>query len=92
MRSALSILLLAMLMSISARGQGVSFEAAEGAVRIDLSGMIDIEGYQVSDPPPGLVFGEGGAFFNPRLTVFGDFRLGQRVYGFVQLRADRGFD
>ena len=66
MRSALSILLLAMLMSVSARGQGVSFETAEGAVRMDLSGIIDLEGYQVSSPPPGLIYGEGGAFFNPR--------------------------
>ena len=66
MRFALSVLLLTMLISARAWGQGVSFEAAGGSVRMDLSGIVDLEGYHVSDPPPGLIFGEGGAFFNPR--------------------------
>lgn len=72
--------------------QGATVESAGGTVRLDLSGVLDLEGYKVSDPPPGLVFGSGGASFNPRLSLFADFRLGKRVYGFVQVRADRGFD
>lgn len=80
------------LASSSALAQGISVEGAEGAARLQFSGVVDLEGYQVSDPPPGLIYGEGGALFNPRLTAFIDVWLGKRFYGFAQVRADRGFD
>jgi hypothetical protein len=79
-----------MLLSATAWAQGVSVE--KGDLRADLSGMLDLEAYDTSAPPPGLVFGDGGGFLNPRLTVFGGVRMGQRAFAFVQLRADRGFD
>ncbi|OFW22066.1 MAG: hypothetical protein A3H97_08510 [Acidobacteria bacterium RIFCSPLOWO2_02_FULL_65_29] len=86
------MLLFVLLVSPEAWAQDSAVESAGGAFRLELSGVLDLEGYQVSDPPPGLVYGTGGTFFNPRLAVFADFRLGKRVYGLVQARADRGFD
>lgn len=92
MRPELWMLLFLLAVPGRAGAQGVAMVSESGAVRLDLGGMLDLEGYQVSDPPPGLVFGSGGAFFNPRLMLFGDVKLGAHVYGFVQVRADRGFD
>ena len=62
-----------------------------GFFRADLSGLIDLEGYSIDQRPPGLLFSQH-SFFNPRLTLFLDTRLGPHLYSFVQFRADRGFD
>jgi hypothetical protein len=63
-----------------------------GFFRSDLSGLIDLEGYYIDERPPGLLFGNGDSFFNPRLSLFLDTRLGPHFYSLVQMRADRGFD
>jgi hypothetical protein len=70
----------------------LSFSGAGNEVRAHLSGTLDLEGYTFSQPPPGLIYANGNALFNPRLTLFLDSQLGNKVYGFVQARADRGFD
>jgi hypothetical protein len=63
-----------------------------GTARAELSGLVDVEGYTIDRRPPGLIFGGGDALVNPRLTLFLDGWLGKHLYGFVQARADRGFD
>ncbi|MBI3878706.1 MAG: hypothetical protein HY301_01395 [Verrucomicrobia bacterium] len=63
-----------------------------GFFRTDLSGRLDLEGYYHEGNPPGLIFPTDNFFFNPRLSLFLDARLGEQFYSFVQFRADRGFD
>ncbi len=63
-----------------------------GPLRVELSGLADLEGYYVDRRPAGLLFGGEDSFFNPRLTLFADARLGRRWYAFTEARVDRGFD
>jgi hypothetical protein len=70
----------------------LTVRSPEGTVRARLSGLADLEGWWTDRPPPGLVFGDGGGFVNPRLSLFLDVWLGERFYGMAQFRADRGFD
>lgn len=67
-------------------------QSANGFFRSDLSGLFDLEGYFIDQRPPGLIFGNGDSFFNPRLSLFLDTRLGPHFYSLVQARVDRGFD
>ncbi len=67
-------------------------QSSGGFFRSDLSGLIDLEGYYLDQRPPGLIFGNGDAFFNPRLSLFLDTHLGPHFYSLVQARVDRGFD
>jgi len=69
----------------------LSLRSSNGFFRSDLSGLLDLEGYYVDQRPPGLLF-DDESFFNPRLTLFLDTRLGDHFYSFVQARLDRGFD
>lgn len=69
----------------------LTLKSANGFFRSDLTGLLDLEGYYVDQRPPGLLF-EDESFFNPRLTLFLDTRLGDHFYAFVQARLDRGFD
>ncbi len=61
-------------------------------VRMRLSGLMDLEGYYVQQPAPGLIETTSDSLFNPRLTSFFDAQIGTRVYAFAQGRVDRGFD
>jgi len=70
----------------------LTFAAFDGQVRARLSGTLDLEGYHLPQPSPGLIYTEGHNLFNPRLSLFLDAQLGPQVYLFVQTRADRGFD
>lgn len=70
----------------------LSVNSPAGTVRARLSGTLDVEQYQFSSPPPGLLVSAGDALFNPRLTMFLDVQLGGWAYLFVQGRLDRGFD
>jgi hypothetical protein len=56
------------------------------------SGILDLEGYRLSQPSPDILFTESKNLFSPRLTVFVDAQLGPRIYAFTQTRIDRGFD
>jgi hypothetical protein len=69
----------------------LSLKSSNGFFRADLTGLLDLEGYYVDQRPPGLLF-EDESFFNPRLTLFLDTRIGPHFYCFVQARLDRGFD
>ena len=70
---------------------GLHVQSPSGLFRADLSGLLDLEAYYIDQRPPGLVFSPH-SFFNPRITLFLDARLGPHLYSFVQFRADRGFD
>ncbi|MEN9663274.1 MAG: hypothetical protein RL324_2223 [Verrucomicrobiota bacterium] len=67
-------------------------ETMQGQVRVQASGTLDLEGYQFSQPSPGLLFTNGHSLLNPRLSVYLDAELGRRLYAFAQMRVDRGFD
>ena len=70
----------------------LTFAAWGDRFRARLSGTLELEGYELPQPAPGLIYTENHALLNPRLTLFLDAQLGPAVYGFVQSRADRGFD
>lgn len=67
-------------------------ESTTGWFRSDLSGLLDLEQYYADQPAPGLLLTEDDWFFNPRLSLFLDTKLGQHFYSLVQVRFDRGFD
>ncbi len=70
----------------------LAVSAWDDAVRARLSGILSLEGYAISQPPPGLVFTRSNRLFNPRLALFLNGQAGPRLFGFVQARVDRGFD
>jgi hypothetical protein len=72
--------------------QALTFSAAETQLRARISGTLELEGYDFQTPPPGVIDAPGRRLFNPRLSVFVDAQFGPTLYGFVQVRADRGFD
>src|SRR5438874_2806544 len=69
----------------------LSLKTRDGLFQAQLSGLLDLEGYYIDQRPPGLIL-EDESFFNPRLSLFVDAKLGQHFYGFLQARVDRGFD
>jgi hypothetical protein len=72
--------------------RALTVASRDGSLRAQLSGLLDVEGYWIDQRPPGLIFGDGDSFVNPRLSLFLDAHAGRHVYGFVQARFDRGFD
>jgi len=70
----------------------LTFSAFDGAFRVRFSGTVDLEGYHLQQPPPGLLYTDRHNLFNPRLTLFLDSQIGSHVYVFAQARLDRGFD
>jgi hypothetical protein len=72
--------------------QLLTFSNEDGEIRARLSGTIELEGYVFPQPAPAYLASRSDALFNPRFTTFLDVQLGSNVYGFVQFRADRGFD
>lgn len=76
---------------LDAVDDALSLKSRNGVFRADVSGLLDLEGYYVDQRPPGLLY-EDESFFNPRLSLFLDARLGEHFYAFAQARFDRGFD
>jgi len=72
--------------------EALSFSGWNDAVRMHVSGTLDLEGYYLSLPESGLIFSPGHYLFNPRLSLFLDAQIGRHLYGFVQARADNGID
>ena len=70
----------------------LTWSAFQDQFRARLSGALDVEGYDVQLPAPGLIHSTDRTLFNPRLSVFLDAQFGAHVYVFAQARADRGFD
>jgi len=73
-------------------GEKLIFSSGDGTSRGRISGTLDLEAYRVQAPAPGLIFTDSDFLFTPRLTLFLDAQVGERVYLFAQARADRGFD
>ena len=71
--------------------EALSLKTRDGLFQAQLTGLLDLEGYYIDQRPPGLIF-EDESFFNPRLSLFVDAKLGRHFYGFLQARVDRGFD
>lgn len=72
--------------------EALTFNAFNNQLRARLSGLLDLEAYSFQQPAPGLIFSDGHALFNPRLSLFVDAQFGPKLYFFGQARADRGFD
>ncbi len=72
--------------------EAFTWSAFNGQVRSRLSGLFDLELYEMDLPAPGLIDTEDHFLVNPRLTVFFDAQIGKEVYFFLQTRVDRGFD
>ncbi|HZZ19883.1 MAG TPA: hypothetical protein VFE25_10960 [Opitutaceae bacterium] len=70
----------------------LSFSTLNDQVRMHLSGTVDLEGYYVSQEDPALFETDAHTFVVPRLSLFLDVQIGAHLYGFVQARADDGFD
>ena len=71
-------------------GDRLNFDLAGGALRLRISGSLELEGYAASDPVSDTVSGDKDGFFNPRLTLYLDAQAGARGYFFAQGRLDRG--
>ena len=73
-------------------GERLTITAFDDQLRVRFSGTLDLEYYNYSQPPPGVIFAEGDNLFNPRLTTFLDAQIGAQFYFFAQARLDRHFD
>jgi hypothetical protein len=73
--------------------EALTVSTEDHALRLRLSGTADLEGYWLTQPmAPGMIYTESNTLLNPRLSLFLDVQAGRHVYGFAQLRVDRGFD
>jgi hypothetical protein len=71
--------------------ESLHVQSSNGFYRTDLNVLLDLEAYYIDRNPPGLLFPTHD-FFNPRLSLYLDTRLGKHFYSLVQARLDRGFD
>src|SRR5438094_10593713 len=60
--------------------------------QLQLSGLIDLEGYFTDQRAPALINTDDSFLFNPRLSLFLDAQWTSHWYFFGQLRIDRSFD
>ena len=72
--------------------RALSFSDPKHQIQLQLSGLIDFEGYFIDQRPPALIATDDSFLFNPRVSLFLDAQLGQHFYFFAQTRLDRGFD
>lgn len=64
----------------------------DGLVRAGLRGRADFSVYGEREAAADLRYSEDRVLFAPEFRLFGDAQIGDAVYGFVQLAADRGLD
>ena len=70
----------------------LSIRNSQKQFQLQLSGLIDFEGYFIDQRAPGLIDTDDSFLFNPRLSLFLDAQWTSHLYFFGQLRVDRGFD
>jgi len=70
----------------------LSIRDPESHFQLQLSGLIDFEGYFIDQRAPGLIETDDSFLFNPRVSLFLDAQWTSHWYFFGQLRIDRGFD
>lgn len=86
-------------LAVDARGDlldrvndALSIRNSQNQFQLQLSGLIDFEGYFIDQRAPGLIETDNSFLFNPRLSLFLDAQWTSHWYFFGQLRVDRGFD
>jgi hypothetical protein len=72
--------------------RALSIRNPKNDFHLQLSGLIDLEGYFIDQRPPGLIYSDDSFLFNPRITLFIDAQWTKHFYFFGQVRIDRGFD
>ena len=70
----------------------LSIRDSQHQFQLQLSGLIDFEGYFIDQRAPGLIDTDDSFLFNPRLSLFLDAQWTSHLYFFGQLRVDRSFD
>ena len=70
----------------------LSIRNSQNQFQLQLSGLIDFEGYFIDQRAPALINTDDSFLFNPRLSLFLDAQWTSHWYFFGQLRIDRGFD
>lgn len=68
---------------------GIGWTSPDGSLQVTPSGRVEVEGFVPGDQYRGLIDAHD-AFANLRASLFVDVFAGQRVFGSVELRADRG--
>src|SRR2546423_7086751 len=89
----------ALVVALNARGDlldrvndALSIRNSQNQFQLQLSGLIDVEGYFIDQRAPGLTETDDSFLFNPRISLFLDAQWTSHWYFFGQLRVDRGFD
>jgi hypothetical protein len=72
--------------------EALFFHDSQNVFQLQLSGLVDLEGYYIDQPAPGLIYTPHNFLFNPRLTIYLDAQWTKHWYLFAQARVDRGFD
>ena len=70
----------------------LSIRNPQNQFQLQLSGLIDFEGYFIDQRAPALIDTDDSFLFNPRVSLFLDAQWTSHWYFFGQLRIDRGFD
>jgi hypothetical protein len=70
----------------------LSLNDSQNRFHFQLSGMADLEGYLIDQPPPALILSSRNFLLSPRLRLFLDGKIGPNIYVLAQTRVDRGFD
>src|SRR5438105_3968014 len=70
----------------------LSIRDSQNRFQLQLSGLIDFEGYFIDQRAPALIQTDDSFLFNPRLSIFLDAQWTNQLYFFGQVRVDRGFD
>jgi len=68
---------------------GFHYMSESGKWQVDVSGRLQLTAYVPGESPSYLIY-ETDPFVSGRLSVFTDMFMGSRLYGLVELRADRG--
>jgi adenylate cyclase len=68
---------------------GLRYISPDGSIQVQPSLRIDLEGYMPGQEPAWLI-PERDPFAAGRVRLFADVLLGERVFGLVEVRADRG--
>lgn len=69
--------------------ENVRFTSPRGLVQAGISGRLDLEGY-VTERDPAWIIPTTSPFLAPRLRLFGDVFIGERITIGTEVRADRG--
>src|SRR5712691_1929959 len=72
--------------------QALSIRDPQNRFQLQLSGLIDFEGYFIDQRAPGLIATDDSFLFNPRVSLFLDAQFLNHFYFFARTRLDRGFD